>query len=147
MISYMVNLIQSRHYRIASRRLKKEMSKFYYLGLTSRMQERYAGGRTGKDADDTVMACGLALWAVRQCPPGARADFEMKQQHIPTAVDLGLNRTNYEGMFHGKGLTADQYGGVDVPEGISNLFEVGLDDQLVASCPLGGGWGGYGLDL
>lgn len=149
MISYMVNLIQRRHYRIASPRLRREMSRFYYLGLTSRLEEKYAGGRTGKGADDTVLACGLALWAVRQCPPGARADFEMRQAHIPNAVDLGLNRTNYEGMFHGKELRADQYGGVEVPEAIANLFDIGLEEQLVGatSCPLDGGWAGYGLDL
>ena len=146
MISYMVNLIQRRHYRIASPRLRREMSRFYYLGLTSRMEEKYAGGRTGKGSDDTVLACGLALWAVRQCPPGARADFEMKTQHIPTAVDLGLNRTNYEGLYMGKGLLADQYGKVDVPDAIANLFELGIDDQLVGSCPMGD-WAGYGLDL
>jgi hypothetical protein len=146
MISYMVNLIQQRHYRIASGRLRREMSRFYYLGLTSRMEEKYAGGRTGKGADDTVLACGLALWAVRQCPPGARADFEMRQAYIPTAVDLGLNRTNASGLYHGRGLLADQYGGVEVPDAIANLFELGIDDQLVGSCPMGD-WNGYGLDL
>jgi hypothetical protein len=71
----------------------------------------------------------------------------MRQAHIPNAVDLGLNRTNFNGTFGGKGLTADQYGGVDVPDAIANLFDVGIDEQLVASCPLGGAWGGYGLDL
>jgi hypothetical protein len=147
MISYMVNLIQRRHYRIASPRLRREMSRFYYLGLTSRMEEKYAGGRTGKGADDTVLACGLALWAVRQAPPNARADFEMKQQHIPNAVDLGLNRTSYEGQYMGKGLREDQYGNIEVPDAIANLFDVGLDDQLVSSCPMSQGWSGYGLDL
>jgi hypothetical protein len=149
MITYMVNLIRQRHYRIASPRLRREMSKFYYLGLTSRNEEKYAGGRTGKGADDTVLACGLALWTVRQCPPGARADFEMRNIHIPNAVELGLNRTTmgFEGQWHGKALSADQYGGIDVPEAISNLFELGLDEQMVPSCPLGGGWGGFGLDL
>jgi hypothetical protein len=147
MISYMVNLIQRRHYRIASPRLRREMSRFYYLGLTSRMEEQYAGGRSGKGADDTVLACGLALWAVRQCPPGERADFEMRQTRIPDAIDLGLNRTHGGGIYHGKSLLGDQYGGVDIPEALSNLFEMGIDDQLVSACPMGGGWGGYGLDL
>lgn len=149
MITYMANLIKERHYRIASRRLNREFSKFYYLGLTSRGEDMYAGGRTGKGSDDTVLACGLALWAVRQCPPGARADFEMRHTRIPNAVDLGMNRTGgqYEGMFHGKGLAADQYGGVDVPEEISNLFELGLDDQLSGACTMGGSWQGYGLEL
>jgi hypothetical protein len=147
MISYMRNLIQQRHYRIASARLRREMSRFYYLGLTSRDEEKYAGGRTGKGADDTVLACGLALWAVRQAPPGARADFETRFARIPNAVDLGLNRTAGEGLYHGKGLSCDQYGEYDLPESISNLFEAGLDEQLVASCPLGGAWGGYGLEL
>jgi hypothetical protein len=149
MIAYMVNLIQQRHYRIASPRLRREMSRFYYLGLTSRMEEKYAGGRTGKGADDTVLACGLALWAVRQCPPGARADFETRRAFVPNAVDLGMNRTfgQYEGMYHGKGLRADQYGGVEVPEEISNLFELGLDEQLPVACTMGGTWQGYGLEL
>jgi hypothetical protein len=147
MISYMVNLIQRRHYRIASPRLRREMSRFYYLGLTSRNEDKYAGGRTGKGADDTVLACGLALWAVRQAPVGARSDFEMRQTHIPNAVDLGLNRTTPTDLYHGKELVADQFGDVEVPEAIANLFDLGIDDQLVASCPLGGGWGGYGLDL
>jgi hypothetical protein len=147
MISYMVNLIQRRHYRPASRRFRKEATKFYYLGLTSRQEERFAGGRTGKGADDTIMACALALWAVRQAPPNARADFEMKQQHIPNAVDLGLNRTSYEGQYMGKGLREDQYGNIEVPDAIANLFDVGLDEQLVGSCPMGTDWAGYGLDL
>ena len=147
LISYMVNLIQRRHYRIASPRLRREMSRFYYLGLTSRMEEKYAGGRTGKGADDTVLACALALWAVRQCPPGARSDFEMRQAHIPNAVDLGLNRTNYEGSYYGKRLVADQYGNIDPPEEITNLFDLGIDDQLVGACPMDTGWSGYGLDL
>lgn len=147
MISYMVNLIQQRHYRIASPRLRREMSRFYYLGLTSRMEEQYAGGRTGKGADDTVIAAGLALWAVRQCPPGARADFEMRQSRIPTATELGLNRTGFDDLYMGKGLRADQYGGIEVPEAITNLFDLGIDEQLVGSCPMNEGWGGYGLDL
>jgi hypothetical protein len=146
-VSYGTNLIKQRHYRIASSRLKRELSRWYFLGLTSRGEEQYAGGRTGNGADDTVLAMFLALWAVRQCPPGARADFEMRQQHIPSAVELGLNRTNYDGMYQGKGLRADQYGGVEVPDAIANLFELGIDDQLVSACPLGGGWAGYGLDL
>lgn len=149
MISYMRNLIQQRHYRIASPRLRREMSRFYYLGLTSRMEEKYAGGRTGKGADDCVLGCGLALWAVRQCPPGARSDFEMRAARIPDAVDLGLNRSyaSLEGLYMGKALAADQYGGVDVPDSISNLFDLGLDDQLSGACTLGGNWQGYGLEL
>jgi hypothetical protein len=71
----------------------------------------------------------------------------MKQQHIPNAVDLGLNRTSYEGQYMGKGLREDQYGNIEVPDAIANLFDVGLDDQLVSSCPMSQGWGGYGLDL
>lgn len=147
MISYMVNLIQQRHYRIASPRLRREMSRFYYLGLTSRMEEKYAGGRTGKGSDDTVLACALALWAVRQCPPGVRADFEMRHVRIPDAIDLGLNRTNPGAEFFGKGLLADQYGGVEVPEELANLFDLGVDEQLVSACPMGGSWSGMGLDL
>lgn len=149
MVTYGANLIKERHYRIASRRLNRELSRFYYLGLTSRNEEMYGGGRTGKGGDDTVLAMFLALWAVRQCPPGARADFEMRNVHIPNAVDLGMNRTGgqYEGMFHGKGLVADQYGGVDVPDEISNLFDLGLDDQLTGACTMGGSWQGYGLEL
>ena len=123
------------------------MSRFYYLGLTSRMEEKYAGGRTGKGSDDTVLACALALWAVRQCPPGVRADFEMRHARIPDAIDLGLNRTNPGAEFFGKGLLADQYGGVEVPEELANLFDLGVDEQLVSACPMGGSWAGMGLDL
>jgi hypothetical protein len=147
MVAYGTNLIRQRHYRIASRGLNRELSRFYYLGLTSRGEEMHAGGRSGKGADDRVLAMYLALWAVRQCPPGARADFEMKRAHIPNAVDLGLNRTTQDGMYMGKALLSDQYGGVDVPEELSNLFDMGLDEQLVASCPMSQGWGGYGLEL
>jgi hypothetical protein len=89
----------------------------------------------------------LALWAVRQCPPGVRADFEMRRTHIPTAVDLGLNRTPQGGEFMGKELRADQYGNVDVSEELSNLFDMGIESQLVPSCPMSEGWGGWGLDL
>jgi hypothetical protein len=142
MISYLTNLIKARHYRIASPRLRREMSRFYYLGLTSRMEERYAGGRTGKGADDTVLACGLALWAVRQAPPNARADFETRRMKAPTAVDLGLNRTDVDGVFAGRGLSADVYGPEIAPE-MENLFASGLDEQLVPSCAMGGGWAGY----
>jgi hypothetical protein len=147
MVTYGANLIKERHYRIASRRLKRELSRFYYLGLTSRLEERYAGGRTGKGSDDTVLAMFLALWAVRQCPPGVRADFEMRHARIPDAIDLGLNRTNPGAEFFGKGLLADQYGGVEVPEELANLFDLGVDEQLVSACPLGGSWSGMGLDL
>jgi len=147
MVSYGTNLIKQRHYRIASRGLNRELSKWYFLGLTSRGEEQYAGGRTGRGSDDRVLAMFLALWAVRQCPPGVRSDFEMRRIGIPSAVDLGLNRTQPEGMFFGKGLLADQYGGVDVPEELSNLFEIGLDEQLVQACTMGGEWGGYGLEL
>jgi hypothetical protein len=142
MISYLTNLIKARHYRIASPRLRREMSRFYYLGLTSRMEERYAGGRTGKGADDTVLACGLALWAVRQAPPNAVADFETRRMKVPTAVDLGLNRTDVDGVFAGRGLSADVYGPEIAPE-MENLFASGLDEQLVPSCAMGGGWAGY----
>ena len=146
-IAYMVNLIKARHYRIASPRLRREMSRFYYLGLTSRMEERYAGGRTGKGADDTVLAMMLALWAVRQCPPQARADFEMRFTRIPTATELGLNRTSPgDGLFLGKSLGFDQYGPTDLDPRLENMFEDGLDQQLVPSCPMGS-WQGYGLEL
>jgi len=59
------------------------------------MEERYAGGRTGKGADDTVLAMLFALWGVRQCPPEFEADFEMQAMRgFPMRIDLGLNRTN-----------------------------------------------------
>jgi hypothetical protein len=147
MVSYGTNLIKQRHYRIASRGLNRELSRWYFLGLTSRGEEQYAGGRSGRGSDDRVLAMFLALWAVRQCPPGVRADFEMRRTHIPTAVDLGLNRTPQGGEFMGKELRADQYGNVDVSEELSNLFDMGIESQLVPSCPMSEGWGGWGLDL
>jgi hypothetical protein len=147
MVSYGTNLIKQRHYRIASRGLNRELSRWYFLGLTSRGEEQYAGGRSGRGSDDRVLAMFLALWAVRQCPPGVRADFEMRRTHIPTAVDLGLNRTPQGGEFMGKELRADQYGNVDVSEELSNLFDMGIESQLVPSCPMSEGWTGWGLDL
>lgn len=145
LIEYMTNLIKQRHYRIASSRLKREMSRFYYLGLTSRNEEQFGGGRSGRGHDDAVLACALALWAVRQAPPGARADFEMRQHRIPSAVDLGINRTAVEGLFAGKELSQDQYGEYDVPEAIANLFELDLDGQLPPSCPMSEGWSGIAV--
>ena len=139
------NLIQQRHYRIASAAYCAGYVRFYYLGLTSRTEEKYAGGRTGKGHDDTVLACGLALWAVRQAQPGA---LGLRGALCPDsdAIDLGLNRTVSAGPIHGKGLSEDQYGEYELPQD-SQPLRSGLDDQLVASCPLGGAWGGYGLDL
>ena len=146
-IAYMTNLIKARHYRIASPRLRREMSRFYYLGLTSRDEEMYGGGRNGRGGDDTVLACGLALWAVRQAPPGARADFESRYARIPNAVELGLNRTVGDSLFHGRGLSYDQYGDSDLSPALENLFDDGLDEQFVSASPMAGGWAGYGLDL
>jgi len=147
MIAYMKNLIQQRHYRVASPRLRRELSGFYYLGLTSRDEEMYGGGRNGRGGDDTVLACGLALWAVRQAPPGARADFESRYARIPNAVELGLNRTVGDSLFHGRGLSYDQYGDSDLSPALENLFDDGLDEQFVSASPMAGGWAGYGLDL
>jgi hypothetical protein len=88
----------------------------------------------------------LALWAIRQCPSGVRADFEMRYTRIPDAVDLGLNRTTVSGMYAGKELVEDLYSGVEVPAELANLFELGIDEQIVPACPMGS-WAGYGLEI
>jgi hypothetical protein len=147
LVAYGTNLIKERHYRIASHRLRRELSRFYYLGLTSRNEKEYGGGRTGKGADDCVLGMFLALWAIRQCPSGVRADFEMRYTRIPDAVDLGINRTTVSGMYAGKELVEDLYSGVEVPAELANLFELGIDEQLANACPMGGTWAGMGLDL
>ena len=149
MINYARGMIIERHYRIASRRLMREMGNFYYLGLTSYGEQRTGGGKSGNAHDDTVLAWALAMWAIRQTPASVRADFETKRYSIPSAVELGMNRTIVDGTFVGRGLVVDQFGGDDVPESISNLFELERfgEDQFGGACPLAAGWQGVGLEL
>jgi hypothetical protein len=145
MINYARGMITNRHYRIASRRLLREMSNFYYLGLTSYGQQKTGGGRSGTAHDDTVLAWALAMWAVRQTPPGLRADFESRRYRAPSAVELGMNRTQPDLTFLGKTLNSDPYGDDGVPQSITNLFEIdGFgQDQYSAACPMSVGWQGY----
>jgi hypothetical protein len=77
----------------------------------------------------------------------ARADFEMRHARIPSAYDLGLNRTVGEELLYGKGLVHDSYGEHDLSPALENLFDDGLDEQLVGACPMNGGWSGLGLEL
>lgn len=145
MINYARGMITNRHYRIASRRLLREMANFYYLGLTSYGEQKTGGGRTGKAHDDSVLAWALAMWAVRQTSPGIRADFETRRYAIPTAVQLGMNRTVVDGVFMGKRLSQDQYGD-DIPSSITNLFEIeGFGEDQLSACPMSIGWQGYDL--
>lgn len=145
MIAYAKGLITHQHYQISSRRLLREMANYYYLGLTSFGEQMSGGGRTGRAHDDTVLAWALAMWAVRQTAPGVRADFEARRFHIPTAVELGMNRTALDGLFHGKSLVVDVYGDIDPSASITNLFELdGFgDDQFLSACPMQIGWQGY----
>jgi hypothetical protein len=149
MINYARGMISGRHYRIASRRLLREMANFYYLGLTSYGEQRMGGGRSGNAHDDSVLAWCLAMWAVRQTPPGIRADFETKRFAIPTASQLGMNETAGQGLFYGRGLVEDQYGDYEVPEAITRLFEVagGFDDEWSSACPMQVGWQGMGMGM
>jgi hypothetical protein len=149
LVAYGVGLIRNHQYRIASRRLLSEMANFFYTGMTANGNQMSGGGRAGNAHDDTVIAWLLAMRAVRQTPPGVRADFDNRRMRIPSAYDLGLNHTDTEGLWMGRGLNHDPYGDYGpVPDSISNLFEIdGFGEGGNIICPLQSGWGGFGLDL
>jgi hypothetical protein len=56
-----------------------------------------------------------------------------------------MNRTVVEGMFMGRPLSADEFGEVEIPESITNLFELDSfgEDQWGSACPMQSGWSGY----
>ncbi len=118
LVSGMKSLIQERFYRIASKRLRSEMSTFQSIGTTLNGNPRFAGGRQC-DHDDTVMAMALALRAVRQSPK-LHAEITTKRHvELPSAVDLGLNDSPQ--------VMARKM--ENVPEAVRMYFE-GLDEYL-----------------
>jgi hypothetical protein len=91
LISTFQMLIRERHFRIASRDLRGEMSTFEEYGITHRGNARSKG--SGSSHDDTVMAMALALKAVAQSPKFLSEMSLNRHEVIPSAAALGLNNT------------------------------------------------------
>ena len=119
LVSSFVNVIQERHFRIASRELRSEMSTFEFSGLTSAQNPRYKG--SGASKDDRVLAMCLAIRAVRQSPKLFEEFTKNRHQEIPSAVELGLNTSpqaeqrTRDAMPEAMRAYFDEAGGFDVP--------------------------------
>jgi hypothetical protein len=88
LVSNMVAMLKSRHYRIASRELNAELSTFQFEGYTSQGNPMHSAG--GRKHDDRVIAMALALLAVRQSP-GLYTTMTQHQHALPTAAQLGIS--------------------------------------------------------